>query len=182
MQSSRESAARYAVVLAGALLGSAAVAPLSAAEDGFYLSGALGAAQQNYDTQTFDAHGSQTGYKFALGFRPIDLLAAEVSYVDFGRAFNGINYADTNAVGAFALAFLPIPLIDVYGKVGLAEWRTDAQSPGFGFHRTGANVAYGAGVGTSWGNIGARVEYERYEVSHSNDMGMASIGVVWTFL
>ena len=114
--------------------------------------------------------------------RPIDLLAAEVSYIDFGRAFNGINYADTNAVGAFALAFLPIPLVDVYGKVGLAEWRTDAQSPGFGFHRTGANVAYGAGVGTNWGDIGVRLEYERYEVSHSNDMGMASIGVVWAFL
>jgi OmpA-like transmembrane domain len=172
---------RCAVVVAGALLAGAAVQPLLA-EDGLYLSGALGAAQQNYDTRTFDAHGSQTGYKFALGFRPIDLLAAEVSYVDFGRAFNGINYADTYAAGAFALAFLPIPLIDVYGKVGLAEWRTDAQSPGFGFHRNGANVAYGAGVGTNWGRIGARVEYERYEVSHSNDMGMASIGVVWTFL
>lgn len=172
---------RYAVVLAAALLGSAAVQPVLA-DDGFYLSGALGAAQQNYDPAIFDAHGSQTGYKFALGFRPIDLLAAEVSYVDFGRAFNGINYADTNAVGAFALAFLPIPLIDVYGKVGLAEWRTDAQSPRFGFHRTGANVAYGAGVGTSWGHLGARVEYERYQVSHSNDMGMASVGVVWTFL
>jgi hypothetical protein len=173
---------RYAVLAAGALLASAAGAPLPAAEDGLYLSGALGAAQQNYDLAIFDAHGSQTGYKFALGFRPIDLLAAEVSYIDFGRAFNGINYADTNAVGAFALAYLPIPLLDVYGKVGLAEWRTDAQSPGFGFHRTGANVAYGAGIGTSWGHLGARVEYERYEVSHSNDMGMASVGVVWTFL
>jgi hypothetical protein len=173
---------RHAVVLAGALLASAAVAPLQAAEDGLYLSGALGAAQQNYDLAIFDTHGSQTGYKIALGFRPIDLLAAEVSYIDFGRAFNGINYADTYAAGAFALAFLPIPLIDVYGKVGLAEWRTNAQSPGFGFHHTGADVAYGAGVGTSWGRIGARVEYERYEVSHSNDMGMASVGVVWTFL
>jgi OmpA-like transmembrane domain len=173
---------RYAVVVAGALLASAAVAPLPAAEDGLYLSGALGAAQQNYDPAIFNAHGSQTGYKFAAGFRPIDLLAAEVSYVDFGRAFNGINYVDTYAVGAFALAFLPIPLIDVYGKIGLAEWRTDAQSPGFGFHSTGANVAYGGGIGTSWGHLGARVEYERYEVSHSNDMGMASVGVVWTFL
>ena len=171
-----------AALVAAALLVSAAAAPLPAAEDGLYLSAALGAAQQNYDAASFDAHGNQTGYKFALGFRPIDLLAAEVSYVNFGRAFNGIDYVNTYAVGAFALAFLPIPLIDVYGKVGLAEWRTDAQSPGFGFHRTGANVAYGAGIGTSWGRIGARLEYERYQVSHSNDMAMASIGVVWTFL
>lgn len=149
---------------------------------GVYLGGALGATQQNYGVEVFDAHGSQTGYKFALGIRPIPIVAAEVSYIDFGRAFGGINYADTNAVGVFALGFLPIPLIDIYGKVGLAEWRTNAQSPFFGFHRTGADVAYGAGAGTQWGRFGARIEYERYEVSHSNDMGMASFGLTWTFL
>jgi hypothetical protein len=169
---------RCAALAAALLAGSAA----RAADDGFYVSGAIGDAQQNYDPSTFEAHGSQTGYKFALGFRPIDVLAAEVSYIDFGRAFAGINYADTNAVGAFALAFLPIPLVDVYGKVGLADWRTNAQSPFLSFHRTGADLAYGAGVGTNWGHLGARIEYERYEVSHSNDMGMASVGLVWTFL
>jgi len=174
---------RCTALLVGALICSAAVPRLQAAEDGVYLSAAIGDAQVNDDPTLFDAHGSQTGYKFALGVRPIDLLAAEVSYIDFGRAFNGINYVDSYAVGAFALAFLPIPLLDVYGKVGLAEWRTDAQSPfSGGFHRSGANVAYGAGVGTSWGRLGARLEYERYEVSHANDMGMASVGVVWTFL
>jgi hypothetical protein len=165
-----------------AALACAPLAGVAAAEDGFYLSGALGDAQQNYGPAVFDAHGSQTGYKFALGFRPIDLFAAEVSYVDFGRAFGGINYADTNAIGVFALAFLPIPVVDVYGKVGLADWRTNAQSPFISFNRNGADLAYGAGVGTSWGRLGARVEYERYDVSHSNDMSLASVGVTWTFL
>ena len=165
---------RHAVVLVGALLGERRYGAASGGRRRLLSQRCAWRRAAELRPATFDAHGSQTGYKFAIGFRPIDLLAAEVSYIDFGRAFNGIDYADTNAVGAFALAFLPIPLLDVYGKVGLAEWRTDAQSPGFGFHRTGANVAYGAGVGTSWGHIGARVEYERYEVSHSNDMGMAS--------
>jgi hypothetical protein len=149
---------------------------------GLYLGGALGSTQQNYDGYVFDAHGAETGYKFALGIRPLPILAAEVSYIDFGRAFGGINYADTNAVGVFALGYLPIPLLDVYGKVGLADWRTNAQSPFLSFHRTGADVAYGAGIGTHWGPFGARIEYERYDVSHSNDMSMASVGVTWTFL
>src|SRR6202162_2698472 len=92
---------------------------------GVYLGGSLGSAQQNYDADVFDAHGSQTGYKFALGIRPIPIVAAEVSYIDFGRAFSGISYANTNAVGAFALAFLPIPLIRISGNVGLAAWRTE---------------------------------------------------------
>lgn len=155
---------------------------IARAEDGLYVGASLGQAQQHYDAAVFDAHGSQAGYKFAVGIRPINLLAAELSYTDFGRAFGGIDYADTNAVGAFVLAFLPIPLVDVYGKVGLAEWRTNAQSPGLSFHHTGADVAYGAGAGFSWGRVGARLEYERYQVSHANDMGMASVGLTWTFL
>jgi len=181
---SSESGLSAPLIAATLLSMSLLAAPTAARADeiGVYLSGALGAAQQRYDGYVFDAHGSQTGFKFALGVRPLPILAAEISYIDFGRAFNGIDYADTNAVGLFALGFLPIPLIDVYGKVGLAEWRFNAQSPGLGFHRTGADLAYGAGLGTHWGAIGARVEYERYTVSHSNDMGMASVGVTWTFL
>jgi hypothetical protein len=150
---------------------------------GVYLGGSLGAAQQNYDPDVYSVHGSQTGYKFALGIRPIPIVAAEVSYIDFGRAFNGIDYADTHAVGVFALGFLPIPLVDVYGKVGLADWRTSAQGPFFqGFRTTGTDLAYGAGAGAHWGSFGARFEYERYQVSHSNDTGMASFGLTWTFL
>jgi len=175
-----------AVPLAIAATLATALTLLSAAaradDIGFYLGGSLGAAEQNYDGDVFDAHGNQTGYKFALGIRPLPIVAAEVSYIDFGRAFSGINYADTNAVGVFALGFLPIPLVDIYGKVGVADWRTDAQSPFLGFHRTGADLAYGAGAGTHWGRFGARIEYERYEVSHSSDMGMASVGLTWTFL
>jgi len=171
---------RGVALLAAALAGACGFA--SGAETGLYLGGSFGSAQQNFDAATFDAHGSPLGYKFALGFRPIDLLAAEVSYIDFGRAFSGINYENTNAVGVFALAFLPIPVLDVYGKVGLADWRTTAQSPFLGFHRTGADVAYGVGVGTSWGRFGARIEYERYQVSHSSDMAMGSLGLTWVFL
>jgi hypothetical protein len=174
-----------AVVTTTALLALAvALAPAAAQADdlGVYLAGSLGDAQQNYGPDVFSAHGSQTGYKFAVGIRPLPVVAAEVSYIDFGRAYNGIDYADTDAIGVFALGILPIPVVDVYGKVGLADWRTDGQSPFYGFHRTGTDLAYGAGAGTHWGSIGVRVEYERYEVSHSNDMGMASVGVIWTFL
>jgi hypothetical protein len=177
------SSAAVSVAIA-AVVAAALLLPAAARADdiGVYLGGSLGAAEQNYDGDVFDAHGNQTGYKFALGIRPLPILAAEVSYIDFGRAFSGINYADTDAVGVFALGFLPIPLVDIYGKVGLADWRTDAQSPFLGFHRTGADLAYGAGAGTHWGRFGARIEYERYQVSHSSDMGMASVGLTWTFL
>jgi hypothetical protein len=168
-----------AAFLAAALgTGTAALA----AQDGFYLGGSLGDSQQSFDASTFNVHNNDTVYKFAVGFRPVNVFAAELSYVGFGRAYGGINYADTDAIGLFAVGFLPIPAFDLYGKVGIADWRTDAQSPFLAFHRTGADVAYGVGAGTSWGSLGARIEYERYEVSHASDMALASIGLTWVFL
>ncbi len=169
------------LVLAGLVLSAAAYAD-GTGDIGLYLGGSLGAAQQRFDASTFDARGTDTGYKFALGYRPLKVLAAELSYVGFGRTYGGINFADTGAVGLFAVGFLPIPVVDLYGKVGLAQWRTDAQSPFLSFHRTGSDVAYGVGAGTSWGSLGARLEFERYDVSHANDMALASVGVTWVFL
>ncbi len=168
-----------------ALVGAAAVSTSATADDidvGLYLGGSLGDAQASYDADVFKVRGDNTGYKFALGWRPISLFAVEASYINFGRSYGGINYADTDAEGLFAIGFLPIPLLDVYGKLGVAEWRTDAQSPYLAFHRTGADPAYGAGVGAHWGNLGARLEYERYDVSHANDMALTSIGLTWQFL
>jgi hypothetical protein len=165
------------------LLAALAVSATALADDvGLYLGGSLGESQQRFDASTFDVRASDLAYKFALGYRPLKVFAAEVSYVGFGRAYGGINFADTDAIGAFAVAFLPIPVVDVYGKVGMANWRTDAQSPFHSFHRTGTDLAYGAGAGTSWGSLGARLEYERYDVSHANDMALASVGLTWVFL
>jgi OmpA-like transmembrane domain len=149
---------------------------------GLYIGGSLGDAMQQFDPNTFSVHGDTTGYKFAVGWRPLPVLAAELDYTDFGRAYSGINYADTDGVGLFALGFLPIPVVDLFGKVGLVNWRTDANSPLYGFHRTGSDLGYGFGAGTSWGTLGVRVEYERYEVVRASDMGLASVGLVWTFL
>jgi len=165
-------------LLAIALLGAAGVCQ---ADNGFYVGGSLGDSMQQFDDSTFDVRSTTTGYKFAAGWRPMSVFAAELDYTNFGRAYGGVNYADTDGVGLFALGFLPIPVVDLYGKLGVVDWRTDAQSPFLGFHRTGTDLGYGLGVGTSWGSIGARVEYERYEVQHASDMGLASVGLVWTF-
>jgi hypothetical protein len=168
-----------AALAAVALLGAAMAAQ---AEDGFYIGGSLGDSMQSFDPNTFSVHGDTTGYKFAAGWRPLSVVAVEADYTDFGRAYGGTNYADTDGIGVFALGFLPIPVVDVYGKIGMVNWRTDANSPFLSFHRTGSDLGYGFGAGTSWGNLGARIEYERYEVSHASDMGLASVGLTWTFL
>jgi hypothetical protein len=73
-------------------------------------------------------------------------------------------------------------VVDLYGRLGLADWRTGANSPGYSFTRTGADVAYGAGGGMQFGKIGVRIEYTRFTVSHANDIDLASIGLTWTLL
>jgi len=157
--------------------------PAAFAADGLYVGGSVGATDQHFDAQTFDVHGSNTGYQVALGLRPIKLLAGEVDYVGFGRASGGVNYADTYGVGVAALGFLPIPLVDLYGRVGLMDFRTNANSPSLSFHRTGAALTYGVGAGMNWGPWGARVEYSRFNVPHTTSPPqLTSLGVVWSFL
>jgi len=101
--------------------------------------------------------------------------------VSFGRASAGFDYADTDGVTVSALAFLPIPIVDIYGRLGAINYRVDAHAPGVGFHRDGTNLTYGVGAGTHWGSLGARVEYERFEIPGSTTVSLATIGVNWNF-
>jgi hypothetical protein len=80
------------------------------------------------------------------------------------------------------LGFLPIPLIDIYGRLGAVDWRSDVTSPFFPYRRTGSDLVYGVGAGMHWGSFGARLEYERYDVSDASIMSLASLGITWTFL
>ena len=153
-----------------------------AANDGFYIGGAIGQSEERFDPYTYAVSGNDTGYKIIGGFRPLDFVAGELNYVSFGRASGGPNYADTYGIGVFALGFVPIPIVDLYGRLGLVDWRTNVNSPQLSFHRTGSDLAYGGGVGTSWGKLGVRFEYEAYDIAHANTMNLASLGVTWTFL
>ena len=148
---------------------------------GFYVGGDVGQSKERFNDTIFDVTASDTGYKVTAGFRPLDIVAGEVNYVSFGRANGGVNYADTDGIGVSGLLFLPIPLIDVYGRVGLFNWRVDANSPGDSFHRTGSDLAYGAGAGAHWGNLGARLEFEKFQVAGAKTLQLDTAGVTWTF-
>jgi len=168
--------------LALVLLALAAAATAQAADDGFYVAGSMGRSSEAYDPYTFNLHGANVGYALGVGYRAFGALAGELNYTNFGRANGGANYVDTSALGLFALGFLPIPVVDLYGRLGFADWRTNANSPGLSFSRTGADLAYGVGGGMHFGSIGVRVEYTRFSVSHASDIDLASIGLTWTLL
>jgi opacity protein-like surface antigen len=155
----------------------------------------------------FDARN--TGWKAFVGVRPISQLAIEVSYTDFGKAFGPgppdliVSYYDAtskqNAISAFAIGYLPLPVpfLDLYAKLGLADLHTDRQvtwapydcpagepsicSPHtFSDNRWNTDLTYGAGVQAKFGPFAVRAEYERIN-AHGGNPDLLSIGASWTF-
>jgi OmpA-like transmembrane domain len=170
------------LLAASALPVGVALADDASGQFGVYAGGSVGPSSERFRPDAYSLRAQNTGYQAALGFRPIDLFAAELDYVNFGRAYGGVNYADTDGVGVSALGFLPIPLVDVYGRVGVTTLRTDVSSPYQSFHRSGADLSYGVGAGMHWGSLGARVEYQRFDLSIASTMSLTSVGITWTFL
>jgi opacity protein-like surface antigen len=147
------------------------------------------------------------GWKALIGMRPISFLGAELEYADFGHpsrsSSNGPIYqADANAraTSAFALGYLPlpIPLLDVYGKAGLAQLRTTvhasanppclffsppclvAVKPDFRQDQNNTRFAIGAGAQLKFYSLAVRAEYERIRAP-AGDPDLLSVALIWRF-
>jgi opacity protein-like surface antigen len=154
-----------------------------------------------------------TGWKALVGLRPVPWLGAEIEYVDLGHPSTSLCCAvtATNPVGVpatarasgpalFGLAYLPLALLDVYGKVGVSRVRTSvAETAGvivgidtcffdpaafgcqaFRYDRYTTGLAWGGGVQLKLAAIGVRAEYERFGSGDARP-SLASLVVVWSF-
>lgn len=158
-------------------------APLAqAAEDGFYLGAGLGEANTKIQDASLSLKDTQGAYKIIAGFRPLDFVAVEANYVDFGKAAQAGNSAKSRAVDAFVVGFLPIPLVDIYGKLGYANWKITPGISTADFKKSGSDLAYGGGVQMGFGGLSVRVEYEKFNASSAQDLSLVSAGLTWTFL
>lgn len=161
--------------------------PTLAADNGFYLGAGIAQAGVEAEEAGVEFDGDDTGFKVIAGFRPIEWLAVELNYVDLGTAddsVGGFNVeADTTGIDAFGVLFLPIPVVDIFFKAGVISWDQDVSVSGVGsISDDGTDFAYGAGVGLGFGNLGARLEYERFEIEDADTVDMISLGLTWTFL
>lgn len=176
------------------LFGSAA----QAADNGFYLGAAAIQAKidnigEDFDTGSLDDFEiDNTSWKLIGGFRPIDNFAVELNYMDLGdesRNVTGGRFdAEAKAYAAYAVGFIPIGPIDLYAKGGLVRWETEANlslsglQQGFRLDDDGTEFGYGLGVQARLGSLGARLEYEQFDVDNTDGVEMLSLGVTWTFL
>jgi opacity protein-like surface antigen len=151
---------------------------------------------------------SHSAYQLMAGVRPIPLLGAELVYVDFGHPHQVLSTggvvgsADVRMKGsaAFGILYLPVPVVDIYLKGGLARIQTSANVTGvqlgagacaFGFpdcarfagHNSATDTHFAAGAGAQFklGSWALRTEYERFSAAGENP-SLATIGVTWTFL
>jgi outer membrane immunogenic protein len=180
---------------------------------GFYVGAAVGEAHvrtakdingdTDYDYHFDEQHGA---WKMVVGFRPISPLGIELEYIEFGNpssgpsntGLGGLSKADQKAATLFGLGYLPLPVpfLDVYGKLGIARLHTTTTevspiplcpagltscSPTtFSMSDSSTNFAYGAGVQGKIGSLAIRAEYERINASGGNP-DIFSLGVVWIF-
>lgn len=174
-----------------ALVGTAA----QAADSGVYLG--AGVSQVKLDNVGKDFNSGNlndfklddTSWKLIGGFRPIDNFAAELNYYDLGdesKTVGGQPFrADGKAYGAFAVGFLPVGPVDLFAKGGLVRWESNAVAGGplgFRFDDKGTEFGYGAGVQARLGSLGGRLEYEHFDVDHTDGVEALSLSVFWTFL
>ncbi len=141
----------------------------------------------------FGAH--HTAYKLIAGVRPVSLFGAEIEYLDLGHPSQtyggpGLLSADVSTKGAagFGVLYLPIPVVDVFLKGGVARLDTRVnerfcgvdlcQSGGFYAHDTG--FAGGVGVQLKLGPLAGRAEFERFATAGANPY-LYSIGLTYNF-
>lgn len=194
---------RKTILLAG-ILSMASVAA-QAADNGIYVGASLGNANVEQkdvlDGVDFDEDG--LGFKVLIGVRPLDWLGFEADYVNFGDKEDDVTFDaagstyQTNlklegyGIAGYAVGFVPIGPVDLFGKVGLVSWDTKVKSDGVAglpstvqdwVRESGEDLAYGVGVQFRLLSLGLRAEYEIFDIDGLEDANLLSIGVTYTFL
>lgn len=154
---------------------------------------------------------NDTAYKVMVGVRALDLLGAEVDYFHLGSGGVSPSWSGPGSLSdahvsqkgeaAFALLYLPVPIVDVYLRAGVARLTTDLSAvnvvpgcmsplqcivPGsihnYGaFDTTETTFAFGAGVQWKIGRWAVRGDYERFAAVGEHP-DLLSVDVTWTFL
>ncbi|HKE93142.1 MAG TPA: outer membrane beta-barrel protein [Povalibacter sp.] len=173
---------RNSIFLAAALLGMAlASGTAAAADNGFYLGASIGQSNVDVDAGPVRINGDDTGFKIIAGFRPLDYFAVEVNYVDFGKVEDNGFKAESDAISAYAVGFLPVGPVDLFAKAGLVNSDTSLKGTIEAPMGDSTDFSYGVGVQFRLLSLSARVEYEVYDGDNVNDLNMVSVGLTYTF-
>ncbi len=158
-----------------------------AADNGIYLGVGIGESNVQADSDAIgaiDFDGKDTAWKAIAGIRPLDWLAVEASYVDFGKPDDDGVEVDADGFTAFAVGFVPVGPVDLFAKVGLINYdaKGSLENVGNVIDDEGTELAYGLGVQFRLLSLAIRGEYEKFDVDELDDADMLSVSVTYTFL
>jgi len=180
---------KFAAATVLGLLSLAALAPSAvAADNGFYLGAGVTNTNFKAEIDGFKEDSDDNGYKIIAGFRPLNWLAFEANYMDMGGIEEQGLKIDSTALTASALVLAEIGIVDLYARVGVANWDSDFSVQGVGSTSDdGWEPTYGAGIGLHFGSLGVRAEYERFSTEAlddelDTDVGTVSVSFTYTFL
>ena len=175
---------KFAAIAALGALSLAAIAPQAAAADnGFYLG--AGITKSEFDVGSASDSLDDNSYKIIAGFRPFNWLAVEGNFIDLGGESDGFGTSlDAQAFTVSGLLIANFAIIDLYARVGMANWKLKASLSGFGSDsENGWEPTYGAGIGAHFGSFGVRAEYETFQVNDFDfDVNTVSLSFTYTFL
>lgn len=181
-------------LLIAATLALGATAAHAQLPDAYIGAGVSQARIQNIFGSGRDFDLNNTAWKAFVGIRPLPFLGAEVNYMDLGSkssrfgfgGFSDRTHVDAHAFSAFAVGFVPLPLlfIDVFGKAGAARWNLNGRTSSslFAIDDHGTDFAWGAGTQAHFGALGLRLEYEQFNVRNTDGVKAVSLDVSWHFL
>ena len=204
------SRAALAMTAVGALGSSTVV--LAANPLGAYIGAGVGVSNvgnDNYYNYGYNGgYGNEVAWKAMVGIRPIAFVGAELEYIDFGSS-NGQNgcygygcgygnyYYSTpsshpKATVLYGVGYLPLPFLDVYGKLGVARLQINqtayysvCQPPAaygcsYQIDQWNDKFAYGVGVQTHFRDFAFRAEYDGISSQYGNPAAF-TVGFTWEF-
>ena len=190
---------RQTGIMAALAITACAAAGAATASDfnpaGIYIGAGIGQSNVRndgyYSNDYYDFNRRETAWQLTAGVRPISPLGVEYDYIRFGSP-NGYygsfynNGDNTNAHALFAVGYLPLPLplIDVYGKLGVARLQSSTTVYGsldpLYVSSTNTDLAFGVGAQLKFSNLAVRAEYERVS-DRAGNPDLLAVGVTWTF-
>jgi len=175
---------KFAVVAALGALSLAAIAPQAAAADnGFYLGAGITAS--DFDIDGSSGSLDDNSFKVIAGFRPLNWLAVEANYIDLGGDSEDGVSLDTSALTLSALFLAEVGVVDLYARLGMANFKADIEVDDFNISDDSWEPTYGLGIGAHFGSIGLRAEYEMFNselFDVDTDVSTVSLSFTYTFL
>ena len=167
----------FAAVAAAVLAASPA---LAADEGGFYVGAGVGSF--GIDVGGFD--GSDTGFKVFGGYGFNQYFGVDLEYLDGGTVEDRGFEIDVSGFNASVTGAWPVTeQFDVFAKLGMLFWDADFDVPGEGSDSdSGEDFSWGVGAGYDFtDNLGARIEYQGFEIEDTDTVDLISASVVWKF-